>query len=163
MTRPPRPQPTGLLLALGGIVLLGLVGYWMFRSLTASVFSNNTAFPTSAEYAAWVGLRIPATAQNWQSYAEGFQDWFVQARFELSPEALPRFLSENNLVRAPELNGPPQNLLKQDWFNPRPPLEVYQLRSSQTQQARTASGFYPTVYIERGPSSIVVYITAFNT
>lgn len=163
MTTPPRRQRTRLLFALAGVVLLGLAGYWMFRSLTAPVFSNNTAFPTSMEYAAWLGLRIPATAQNCQSYAEGFQDWFVQARFELPPEALPRFLSENNLMRAPELNGLPQNQLKQDWFNPKPLLEVYQLRSSQTQQARTASGFYPTVYIERGPSSIVVYITAFNT
>jgi hypothetical protein len=163
MTQPKPNRRRILLIVLGMLVVLALAGYWILRSIAIAVFSSDSATPTAAEYAAWVKLEIPATVQNWRSYGEGFQDWYVQARFELPLEELPKFLNDNKLELAPNLTQPPENVFKQSWFDPKPPLEVYELKSSETQQASTASGFYPTVYLERSGSIIVVYIVAFDT
>lgn len=145
-----------------GVIVLSLLSYWGLHAAADAIFSSTPTTPTAQEYSDWVKLEIPSTAQNWKAYGEGFMDWYVQARFEIKPEELASFLQKNNLERI-HLNQPPENALKQSWFNPKAPLEVYQLISSQTQQASTASGFYPTVYVERNDPTIVVYIIAFNT
>lgn len=160
---PPKPNPRRTALIISGVVVLALLlGYWGLRSAAVAIFSDNSATPTAAEYADWVKLEIPPAAQNWRAYGQGFQDWYIQARFELPPEELPGFLSGNNLVRV-NLPQPPENVYKQSWFDPQPPLEVYELKSSETQQSSTTSGFYPTVYIKRGGPTLVVYIIAFDT
>ena len=162
MTTPKPNRRKTLLIVLGVLGLALLVGFFILRSIGIAIFSSSSETPTAAEYSAWVKLEIPAAAQNWNAYGEGFMDWFVQARFELPPEELPGFLNANKLELSSE-NDLPQNVFKKDWFNPKGPLEVYQLPSPDTVQGQTASGFYPTVYIERNGATVIVYITAFTT
>jgi hypothetical protein len=148
---------------IGGVVVAGLImGIAALRALSSNVLATSKGTPNAQQFSDWVKLAIPPTAQNWQAYAEGFQDWLVQARFELNPAELEGFLRQNQLVPISE-TAPPDNPLKQSWFRPGPTLEVYGLKPSDTQQAATASGFYPLVYIERNNRVVVVYITAFDT
>lgn len=148
---------------IGGVVVAGLLmGIAAFRSLFSSPFTTRRGTPNAQQFSDWVKLAIPPTAQNWQSYAEGFQDFLVQARFELNSTELEGFLQKNNLVKSSD-TAPPDNALKQSWFRPGPTLEVYELKPSQTQKASTTSGFYAKVYVERKGGSVVVYIVAFDT
>jgi hypothetical protein len=145
-------------LGLAGLLGLGGVGMkWLFADAI-----NQTINLTPQEFSDWVKLQIPSTAQNWKAYGEGFQDWYILARFELPAEELPAFLKANGLVPAP-LDEPPEDVLNLSWFRPKAPLEVYELMSSDTKQASTASGFYPTVYVELAGPTVVLYIVAFDT
>ncbi len=151
-----------LWIVLGVVGLVGMGGIGIFRLVADRIFNSQTANLTPKEFSDWVKLQIPPTVRNWKAYGQGFQDWYIQVRFELPAEELSAFLKANGLVPI-NFNQSPENLLKQSWFSPKPPFEVYQLKSSQTKQASTASGFYPTVYVEQHGSNVVVYIAAFNT
>lgn len=136
-----------LWIVLGVVGLVGMGGMGILRLVANSFFSSRTTHLTPQEFSDWVKLYIPSTAQNWKAYGEGFQDWYIQVRFELSSEELPAFLKANGLVPT-QLKQSPENALEQSWFSPKPPFEVYELESSETKQTSTASGFYPTVYVE---------------
>jgi hypothetical protein len=146
----------------GGVVVAGLLmGLAALRSLSSGLFSTSKVVPTAPEFSKWTGLQIPGSGQNWQAYAEGWQDWFVQARFEMPASELAGFLQGNNLEPSSD-TGPPDNPLKQSWFKPGS-VEVYEVRASAAGQASTKTGFYPKVYVENKGSTVVIYITAFNT
>jgi hypothetical protein len=160
-----RPQkPIRIVLVVFGLALLTGLGFawYTVSGMASSVFSTRTDSPTVTAFSDWVKLKLPASTRNWQAHAEGFQDWLVQARFELPVSDVPAFLVANRLQRLPGASRP-QNVLKLPWFNPVHALEAYKLRPVSDEQVTTPSGFYPTVFLEPQKTGVVtVYIWAYT-
>lgn len=159
-----RQKPIRIVLVVVVLALVAGLGFvwYTVSGIASSVFSTRTDSPTATAFSDWVKLKIPAGAWNWQAYAKGFQDWLVQARFEIPASDVPAFLAANTLERLPSASRP-QNMLKQPWFNPTRALEAYRLRPVSDEQVTTPSGFYPTVFLEPQQDVVVVYIFAFTT
>lgn len=145
------------------ILLLGIAYFFVARWAVNSLFESDTATPNATEYAGWTGIWLPDDVRNFQAYAEGWQDWLVEARFELSSRNLPEFLERNNLQRV-EPDYQPESHFDLEWFQSENELEVYEIVPSSESASSTATGFYPTFWIDTSnPDKITVYIKAFNT
>lgn len=146
-----------------GVILAFIgMGLWGLFSVN-QLFKNSSAAPTQGGFVKWVGVKVPAEATQFRAYAEGWQDWIVEARFELPNTRVAGFLAENGLVRTEPSNGL-ESSLKQAWFSSSATLERYELESLPEKAASLPSGFYPTVWLDASkPSITTVFIRAFDT
>jgi hypothetical protein len=144
-----------VLLYIGSI----LVARWAVNDL----FASSIETPNATEYAAWVGIWLPNNVQKFQSYGEGWQDWLVEARFEVSASQFAAFLERNTLERIASQTMP-ESSYKLEWFSSEGVLESYEIKSLPDSASSTSTGFYPTIWVDKtNPDSIIVYITAFDT
>jgi hypothetical protein len=135
-----------------------LVARWAVNDL----FASSIETPNATQYAAWVGIWLPDDVQKFQSYGEGWQDWLVEARFELSASQFAAFLERNNLERIASQTIP-ESSYKLDWFSSNAKLESYELKPLPDQAAQTSTGFYPSVWMDTSlPEKVIVYIKAFD-
>jgi hypothetical protein len=125
-----------------------------------NLFESDTASPTASQYSEWVGLWLPEGVQNFQAYGEGWQDWLVEARFEMPTSQLPEFLERNKLQLGDSVNSLESNY-KLEWFSSKAKLESYELISSSEGVPSTSTFFYPSVLLDTSsPEKIIVYIVA---
>lgn len=102
------------ILAVGAFVVL----------LGGSFIASSEREPNPAELEQWIGVKVPTRATAYRSYAEGFQDWVILARFELSSSELAPFLAANRLE--PEENEDAVKApLDQQWFRPAADAQAY--------------------------------------
>jgi hypothetical protein len=148
------------LIALGVVLILLGVGFVLLtRWAVNDLFESSTATPSATEYAAWTGMWLPNNLQNFQAYAEGWQDWFIEAHFEILPADLPEFLGRNNLQRI-NSDGTLSSSFDLEWFTPTDKLEAYEIKPG----GSTSTGFYPTIWLDQtSPDRVIVYIKAFDT
>lgn len=148
---------------LGILLLLGAVfSYRAIRSLD-DLFETRKASPTAVEYANWVGLWLPESVEDFQAYAEGWQDWLIEARFEMPEPDLTAFLA-NNSLQASKLETRPESAYKLEWFQTSAELSYYELRSEPEKANATKTGFYPSIWIAPLEGDrVIVFILAFDT
>jgi predicted PurR-regulated permease PerM len=150
-----------IVLAALTIVLGALTAFALYSVRT--LFASDKATPTAQQYSEWVGLWLTDDVQNFQAYGEGWQDWLVEARFELPASTLPEFLERNGFVSS-ESQSLVESSYKLEWFTSTAPLEHYEIKPSPDSAASTSTGFYPSVWLDTADSeSVVVYIKANDT
>jgi hypothetical protein len=150
---------------LGLIILLvamaGLV-YFSIRTVN-DLFETDKVMPTASQYAEWVGLWLPGNVQNFQAYGEGWQDWLVEAKFELSVSEWSEFM-ERNKLQSNDLEIGLESSYQLEWFSSGAKLEVYQIEPLPNQAASTSTGFYATFWLDKTNSgTVVVYVKANDT
>ncbi len=97
------------ILAVGAFVLL----------LGGGLFASSHREPSPAQLEQWIHVKVPASASAYRSYAEGWQDWMILARFELPSSELAPFLEANRLEPAGHHVGSFEKApLDQEWFRP---------------------------------------------
>jgi hypothetical protein len=149
----------------GLVALLLLMAAFVFISLRAvsTLFDSGEVTPTSSDYAQWLGLWLPENLQNFQVYGEGWQDWLIEARFEMSASELPEFL-ERNTLQATGVERSIESSYQLEWFSSKEQLEVYEIVPLPNQSVPTSTGFYPTVWLDTtNPERVIVYIGAHDT
>jgi hypothetical protein len=146
------------------LLLMAFAAFIVYSIRVAGdLFKSDKVTPTATQYSEWVGLWLPADVQNFQAYGEGWQDWLVEARFEMSTSELTEFL-ERNTLQPSDLEISLESNYKLEWFSSKARLEVYQLGPLPNQAASTSTGFYPTFWIDQTNSgTVIVYIKANDT
>ncbi len=147
-----------------GVLLAMMVGfiYVSFRAVN-DLFETDNVTPTASQYSEWVGLWLPTDVQNFQAYGEGWQNWLIEARFELSASAFAEFVARNNLakVASQSLLGSSYEL---EWFFSDVMLENYDIKPLPESAASTPTGFYPTIWVDdTNPGKVTVFIRANDT
>jgi hypothetical protein len=152
------------LIVIGVVLLLLFIAFTGFAFYAArTLFSSDIATPTLTQYRDWVGLWLPDDTQNFQAYGEGWQDWLIEARFELSASAFTKFVARNNLEKVAS-----QNLTESsyglEWFTSTVRLEAYSLKALPESAVSTSTGFYPTIWVDdTTPDKTIVFIRANDT
>lgn len=143
------------------VAMAGFV-YFSIRAVN-DLFETDKVTPTASQYAEWVGLWLPGNVQNFQAYGEGWQDWLVEAKFELSSSEWTEFVERNNLQSSASESSL-ESSYQLEWFASGVALEQYKIKSLSESAVSTATGFYPTIWIDSSvPDKVTVYIKAFNT
>lgn len=108
------------LMFLSVLVGMGILAVGAFVVLLGGDFiASSEREPNPAELEKWIGVKVPARATAYRSYAEGFQDWMILARFELPPSELAPFLEANRLEPGErDADSAVQAPLEQAWFHP---------------------------------------------
>ncbi len=129
-----------------------------------NVFESDTSTPTASQYSEWVGIWLPQDVQHFQAYGEGWQDWLVEAKFEMSAAQLPEFL-ERNKLQPSDLEGDLESSYKLEWFSAKSTLEQYEVKPSpESAGSTTSTGFYPAIWVDDANSDkVTIYIKAFDT
>jgi hypothetical protein len=141
------------------LLLFGAFVAFAIYSLN-TLFESDTASPTASQYSEWVGIWLPKDVQNFQAYGEGWQDWLVEARFEMPASELSEFLERNKLQRGDSVTGLESNY-KLEWFSSKAKLESYGIIPLEEGIASTPTFFYPCVLLDTSsPEKIIVYIVA---
>lgn len=149
------------LLAILIILFVGII--FLARWAVNDLFESDKVTPTASQYSEWVGIWLPADVQKFQSYGEGWQDWLVEARFELTTSQFTAFLERNNLVRS-ESQSVVESNYTLEWFSSAGALEQYEIKPLPESAASTLMGFYPTIWIDHSNSDkVIIYIKAFDT
>jgi hypothetical protein len=152
-----------LILLFTGIILLAAGFVYVSLRAVNTLFETDKVTPTPTEYSQWVGLWLPDDVANFQAYGEGWQDWLVEARFELTASQFAEFLERNAFVQS-EIYSVPESSYKLEWFASTKALEYYEIKSSPESSASTLAGFYPSVWVDKlHADKIIVYIRAFDT
>lgn len=146
------------------VVLLLFAAFMSFAIYSArTLFESGKATPTATQYSEWVGIWLPENVQNFQAYGEGWQDWLVEARFEIPASELAKFLERNKLQQS-DLESDLESSYKLEWFSATAKLEQYEIKPLPDQAAQTATGFYPSFWLDKTNSDrVIVYIKAFDT
>jgi hypothetical protein len=143
------------------VVIVGFV-YVSIRAVN-DLFETDKVTPTAGQYAEWVGIWLPENTQNFQAYGEGWQDWLVEARFEMSTADLDEFLERNNLQPS-ELEVIPNSSYQPEWFASSATLEVYEIKPLPNQAASTTTGFYATFWLDKtNVDKVIIYVKANDT
>jgi hypothetical protein len=152
------------LIIAASVALLLVIGFYAVAIYSAgTLFDSDSATPTASQYSEWVGLWLPEDVQSFQSFGEGWQDWLVEARVELTASQFSEFLERNNLqgIESETLLESSYGL---EWFSSTKSLEHYEIKSLPESAASTSTGFYPTVWVDTSdPDTVIVYIKAFDT
>jgi hypothetical protein len=136
--------------------------YFAIRAVN-DLFETSKVTPTAPEYAEWVRVWLPESTRDFQAYGEGWQDWYVEARFDIPVSELPEFISKNKLQRS-EASDVPKSQFDLEWFRPTGKLEAYELIPAPDAALMTTTGFYPSFWIDRSDAEqVIVYIVAFDT
>lgn len=142
-----------------------LIAGFVYVSIRAvnTLFETDKVTPTATDYSQWVGLWLPDDVANFQAYGEGWQDWLVEARFELTPSQFAEFLGRNAFVRS-EVQSFPESSYKLEWFSSKNRLEHYEIKSSPESAVSTSTGFYPSMWVDTSTADkVIVYISTFET
>jgi hypothetical protein len=147
-----------------GILFVLMVGFVYFSIRAVNdLFETDKVTPTASQYSEWVGLWLPDNVQNFQAYGEGWQDWLVEARFELSAWAFAEFVERNKLRQA-NVQSPVESSYALEWFNFTGVLKQYDIKPLPESAVSTSTGFYPTIWVDdANPDKVTIYIKAFNT
>jgi hypothetical protein len=144
------------------VLLFAAFTYLSLRAVN-DLFETGKVTPTTTQYSEWVGIWLPETVENFQAYGEGWQDWLVEAKFELSSSDLNEFL-ERNQLQSRELETRLESSYQLEWFTSANALEQYEIKPLSGSAAPTSTGFYPSVWMDTSnPDSVVVYIKANDT
>jgi hypothetical protein len=128
-----------------------------------SLFDSDRATPTASQYSAWVSLWLPQDVQNFQAYGEGWQDWLLEARFEITASQVPEFLERNKLQRI-DAETLPESSYGLEWFRAAGRLEHYQIGPLPNSAGSTPTGFYPRIRVDPSkPDNFTIYIKARDT
>jgi hypothetical protein len=148
----------------GSVMLLLVIGFYALALYSVrTLFDSDSATPTARQYSEWVGLWLPEDMENFQAYGEGWQDWLVEARFELTVSQLAEFLERNNLQRN-DSETLPESSYGLEWFRATGRLETYEIKPSPSSAVSTSTGFYPSIWVNSSEiEKITVYIKAFDT
>jgi hypothetical protein len=140
---------------------LGGGGVWLLLRGADAVFEGRKAAPSAAELARWVGVWLPPEPSHWQSYAEGWQDWQVVARFELTTSQRDEFLQRNHLEPQPPTtpSTSAQALLQRTWFAPSATARTY---TTAAVEPGAATGFTSTAWIDEHGDTATVFLYAFD-
>jgi hypothetical protein len=150
-----------IILAVLAVLFAGFV-YISFRAVN-DLFETDKVTPTAAQYAEWVGVWLPETPEDFQAYGEGWQDWLVEAKFEMPSSELSEFL-ERNRLQPVDLKILPESSYQLEWFSSSAKLEVYEIVPLPEQAAATSTGFYATFWLDKTkPDKVTVYIKANDT
>jgi hypothetical protein len=153
-------QRTILITLIALVILFGAFVAFAIYSLN-TLFESDTVSPTASQYSEWVGICLPENMQNFQAYSKGWQDWLVEARFEMPASELPEFL-EHNKLQPSEVGSAFESSYKLEWFASAASPKPYNLVSLPDQSPQTSTGFYPTVWIEK-TNSVTVTVYIFDT
>jgi hypothetical protein len=141
------------------VVLFGAFVAFAIYSL-GNIFESDTVTPTASQYSEWVGIWLPKDVQNFQAYGEGWQDWLVEAKFEMPASQLSEFLERNKLQPGDSVIGLESNF-KLEWFSSTAKLESYTIMPSSEAVPSTPTFFYPSVLLDTSnPEEVRVYIVA---
>ncbi len=152
-----------LLIALAVLVLLFAAFIYVATRAVNDLFESEKVTPTASQYSEWVGLWLPENVENFQAYGEGWQDWLVEAKFELSAAEFAEFVERNNLQLLGERSGV-ETGYDLEWFYSANALEQYDITPLPESASSTPTGFYPTIWIDdSNPEKVIVYIKAFDT
>lgn len=145
-------------------LILLFVGFILLaRWAVNDLFETEKVTPTAGQYSEWVGLWLPANVQNFQAYGEGWQDWLVEAKFELSAAEFAEFVERNNLQLL-DVQSVVETGYDLEWFQSSKVLEQYEIKPLPESSASTATGFYPSVWVDTSsPDRVTIYIKAFDT
>jgi hypothetical protein len=155
-------QRTILITFIALVILFGAFIAFAIYSLNTP-FESDTVSPTASQYSEWVGICLPENMQNFQAYSKGWQDWLVEARFEMPASELPKFL-ERNKLQPSEVGSALESSYKLEWFASADKLESYKLKPLLESDASTSTGFYPEIWVDEvSPAKVIVYIKSFDT